>query len=718
MMRRFWLAVVLWIAVFVNSRLAQSQDFLDSLLASVGWTRDSLGFAAQARWTRMPDPERLPFVLPFFTSLWRYPLSIYEFAKSFSTAAKQYLRGEYRQKQTDGLYRAFYFLAVDRWVTGFRPYSANIVTTYDPSFSLESALRRLWRLAGRLPHRPPFGGQYVATSEPWSEFVQAVDSLLPVSAQQQLALLLHNLVDVLAWYQTATRNISTATLARVIRIRDLHTTQGDGNVFYPEIEDAFVALDRHSLLYAASKGVAALELFVRRMENLRLVQNFALQLVTPFGEIVLTGSGADTIVVAHPLLVVDFGGNDQYHGQVAGAMALQNPVSLLVDLGGDDRYFCREGVSQGAAICGIGILWDHQGDDRYEGEDITQGSAQLGVGMLVDESGNDEYRAGEVAQGAGFLGIGLLFELGGNDRYRLLGNGQGDGEFGGIGVLADVHGEDWYYAEPWAAVYDRGDYHSDYKVNLSNAQGFGGGRRGDGSDGHSWAGGLGVLLDLAGNDRYVSGNWSLGTGYWFGVGLLIDEGGDDHYRSCYFTQASGAHFAIGAMIDEQGNDRYELFETMGAALAFGWDFTVAFFLDRQGNDWYRVRKISLGVAQVRSQAFFFELDGDDRYFFGDTVNVLGTATPYRYAQQYSPLAPYFYWSRSIALFADLGGEDEYQPLMGMRSARVRFRNNAIWYAPRPQRRQGFAPAANCGIGVDRHGGAVREFLLRQLLHQQ
>ncbi|MBI3271833.1 MAG: hypothetical protein HYZ53_22770 [Planctomycetes bacterium] len=40
---------------------------------------------------------------------------------------------------------------------------------------------------------------------------------------------------------------------------------------------------------------------------------------------------------------------------------------------------------------------------------------------------------------------------------------------------------------------------------MSNAQGRGKGRRGDGADGHSWAGGLGALLDCEGDDRYSAG---------------------------------------------------------------------------------------------------------------------------------------------------------------------------------------------------------------------
>ena len=51
-----------------------------------------------------------------------------------------------------------------------------------------------------------------------------------------------------------------------------------------------------------------------------------------------------------------------------------------------------------------------------------------------------------------------------------------------------------------------------------------------------------MIIDIGGDDRYESGNWSLGIGYWFGTGIVYDSEGDDIYRSVYFTQASGAHF--------------------------------------------------------------------------------------------------------------------------------------------------------------------------------
>ncbi len=707
------MAGLLWLtALLFSLPSTPTPDLLDTLLARIGWTREDLGFHPQSTWPRFPDPSRLPYTLRFFEDLYAQPLQIYTFAKTFSHAAQTYLDPEFRNQKHQGIYRLVYALGVDPWVTGFRSYGANIHrvaedTVGDP---LRRGLARLWSLAGYQPPGPTFGGQYGEVQNPWDDFCSAADTLLPAQAYQALGTYMENLADAIYWLHVARRNLQAETAQKVYRIRDLQTTQPDGSVYYPEVDDAFQQMDWHSLLYAALKVTQATEDFVAASGTWGKIQPFRLRLQTPWGEIVVTGTGTDTLQAETPLLFVDFGGNDVYPGLVAATPAPDRPLSVAVDLQGDDRYETRRDLTQGAAILGVSLLWDHNGNDTYRAGTLSQGAAQLGFALLVDEQGNDTYRAKEVAQGAGLLGVAGLVDLEGSDTYYLFGNGQGDGEFGGIGFLVDARGNDHYEAEPLSSVFDRGDYHSQYKINANNAQGFGGGRRGDGSDGHSWAGGLGMLLDLEGDDTYRSGNWSLGTGYWFGVGLLVDEQGNDVYESCYFTQASGAHFAIGALIDEAGNDQHTLFETAGAALGFGWDFTEAFFLDRAGNDTYQARIISIGVAQIRSQAFFIDLGGNDHYAALWKTHKFGYASPRDFYQRPSKTLPYLYDVPSLALFLDLGGQDTYEPLERPKdSGPVPFQNDTLWFQPPlddPQRGH-----QNYGIGVDREGGFIRELEL-------
>lgn len=706
---RFPLTVVF---AFLSSAIVAAQqpveDTLDSLLHSIGWTRDSLGFEYRSSWVRQPDIQHIPGLLRFFPDLHQSPLRIYDFARTFPSVAQHYLDTAYRNRKSDGVYKLFYFTVVDRLLTGFRSYGANTQTRLPSGLDGNQILAAVWDRAGRLPFRPSFGGAYTDTPAPWYAFVQQIDSVLPPPVRTSVFLLLHNIATALQWYHIALRHLSADLQARITKIRDLHRTQGDGTVFYPEIDDAYAAIDWHSYCYAALQCIEAVERFVRNTDTIPFkLPPFVASLQSPFGEIIISGPGDDTIQTTNPFIIIDFGGDDVYRGSPAGAQVPVNPLSLLIDLGGNDRYRATA-VSLGSAILGIGLLWDHSGSDWYEGGNITQGCGQLGFGILVDQLGNDHYRGAEMAQGCGFWGVGMLLDYDGNDEYTILGNGQGDGEMSGIGILIDGNGNDHYFAEPWADRYDRGDYHSGYRVNVSNAQGFGGGRRGDGSDGHSWAGGLGCLIDLAGDDQYTAGNWAQGTGYWFGTGILWDQSGNDYYRSCYFTQASGAHFAVGALIDNAGNDRYELFETMGAALGYGWDFTIALFVDKEGDDFYQAKRIALGTAQIRSQAFFFDLSGNDTYRLLDTLNLCGAAPPYRYYTEFDPTLAYFYWNRSIGLFLDLGGDDHYEyPVQPLKSTYPR--NNAQWFSPPlndPKRGR-----ENYGIGIDRSSGFLRPFSL-------
>jgi hypothetical protein len=284
----------------------------------------------------------------------------------------------------------------------------------------------------------------------------------------------------------------------------------------------------------------------------------------------------------------------------------------------------------------------------------------------------------------------------------------GFGGPGGIGILADRSGNDEYESEPEAAKAGRADYHSDHKVAVSNAQGVGSGRRGDGSDGHAWAGGLGALLDVDGNDTYTAGNFSQGLGYWYGTGLLWDGAGDDKYASVYFTQGSGAHFAVGALIDESGNDVHTLGHNAGAAYGFGWDVVNALLLDRgRGNDRYEAKIISTGLGQVRSNGLFLDEGGDDVYVldvgttgFGDVDQRPEYAAPGR-----STTFPFHLGQ--VGLFLDLGGKDTYQRRAadGALAPDADAKDGASWHVRKrdPASRAG----PNVSLGRDLPGTAAR-----------
>ena len=361
-------------------------------------------------------------------------------------------------------------------------------------------------------------------------------------------------------------------------------------------------------------------------------------------------------------------------------------------------------------MCGVGILLDARGDDVYQADRYAQGVGQFGFGLCADLGGDDQYFVKFSGQGCGYFGIGLLLDSDGRDRYRLYADGQGLGGVGGVGVLADRTGDDFYEAVRDAKITGRPSYHSPGQaITVSNAQGCAMGRRGDGADGHCWAGGLGALLDSEGNDKYVSGNWTMGTGYWFGTGILHDGGGNDEYNGVCYSQATGAHFCIGVLVDEGGNDLHKAEATSNMSVGWGHDFTIALLVNLGGNDIYDVKGNGISYGINRSVTALIDAGGDDRYM-GKAGNRPGMALFNERFQARGGVSDYFADSTSISLFLDVGGHDTYathpsadgdkesdpsKPFGGS--------NNATWLdEPGSKNISG----RNFSVGVDREDGDV------------
>ncbi|MCK4607197.1 MAG: hypothetical protein KAU35_07885, partial [candidate division Zixibacteria bacterium] len=543
-----------------------------------------------------------------------------------------------------------------------------------------------------------------------------------------LAELLVNLTEAIRWRQMAFRNCDRLDMETAFNIRDLADTQADGMFYYPELDDIAATIDLPSLHYAALKTAAAAEKAEKKLAQFagEIPEGFELELRTPFGKVAVFSPTFDSDKSAAAesplpeyieydasgcLLVVDFGRDIIYQGSPGATSSLSNPISVLIDLGGDDYYgYGRQEYppSSGVGLMGGGLVIDSKGNDHYNGSIFAQGAGLFGVGILLDRRGNDQYRAGLSAQGCGYFGIGLCLDAIGEDTCYLYGDGQGMGGVGGgVGVCASFEGDDSYTAEPFSDVYNRGDYHSKHKINGNNAQGAGFGRRGDGSDGHSWAGGLGAIIDIHGDDHYYSGNWTLGVGYWFATGIAADRYGDDVYESCYFTQGSGAHYCNGILLDESGHDRHELYETAGAGLGFGWDYTNALLINKGGDDTYRAEMISMGLAQIRSCAFLIDIGGDDAYYLGRGTPGLGEATFRADFARPSRLTPYYTYAKSFGGFIDIGGTDRYLSFDDDgESDHPTARDNSLWLQPpRSDSTFGFD---NFGVGIDTKHGTVPE----------
>ena len=255
---------------------------------------------------------------------------------------------------------------------------------------------------------------------------------------------------------------------------------------------------------------------------------------TPIGAIALNGTQDNNYGAGPYLLIIDTGGNDRYAGGGATTSAA-NPISLLLDLAGDDVYEAKGGPAFGAGILGYGLLLDVKGNDRYSAEHSACGMASFGVGLLVDRDGKDKYEIDRVGQGAAFFGVAALCDFKGDDEYRCFTEAQGFGGVKGCGLLIDHEGNDRYEANDTKINYPSPQ---DANHNTSLAQGCAFGRRDHPGEGNSLAGGVGILVDGKGDDRYSCGVFGQGISYWYGLGMLIDLEGNDSYQGIWYCQGS------------------------------------------------------------------------------------------------------------------------------------------------------------------------------------
>jgi len=728
-MKKFIVLICMAFILSAGVTAQNSEDILNKILNEVSFEKSDIGFQPRGYWNRFPLD--VPHKLTSFDALFAEPFKLYDYATVMGNAVETYLDPAYADSNFNGLYKLVYHLGVDKKLGGFRDYSANLVPAPEGSEPLITAFEQLFALADREIEFYTFGSR----SE-WPDLKKDIRSMtekLPDTVKTILAELIVNLTDAIRWRNLAFRNCDPDDMQKAFNIRDLADTQGDGMVYYYVLDDIAETIDWPSLHYAALKTAAAAEKAERTLIKFKkqIPDDFEMEVQTPFGKIAVFSPvflkdkkptsffssirapipGWMEYDATNSLLIIDFGRQMIYQGSPGATSSLSNPVSVVIDMGGDDYYGYEKRAyppSTGVGLLGVGVVIDSEGDDRYNGSTYAQGAGLFGVGVLFDRKGNDIYQACLSAQGAGYFGIGLCLDGTGDDRYYLFGDGQGMGGVGGgVGVLASFSGKDEYIAEPYTSVFNRGDYHSEMKINGNNAQGAGFGRRGDGSDGHAWAGGLGAIIDIHGDDRYYSGNWTLGVGYWFGTGIALDKNGDDAYESCYFTQGSGAHFCNGILIDENGNDRHELYETSGAGLGFGWDYTNAFLINKNGDDIYRAKIISMGLAQIRSNAFLIDIGGDDKYYLGENTPGLGEATFHEDFLKPGRFNAYNSYAKSFGGFIDICGTDTYITFNKDKEyEHPKAKNNTIWFTP--AREDSTFGADNYGVGIDIADGTVPE----------
>lgn len=695
-----------------SSAQVPERDAFQEMLSRLGLQESDLGFRPQGYWTRYPDPQDIPYKALAFDGLMAEPQHIYDFVRMMALSVEDYLNPDYLvsndRGNAKGLLKVAYYCGVRNATAQFRDYSASLWAEVSNEEPLLNAIKAIYQETGRVWRVNAMG---TASDFPLIEkdLRKAIEPIHP-EIQKAVARTVLHLLTAYHWRQTAMRNVDYEDAVNCWRIRHLGETQFDGLEYFPQLDDCAQKLDFNSLYYAGYKLLESSKMLadtLLALKNLKGIdwkkQNMNVE--TPIGRIVLSGSGDDRHEYTDALLVVDFGGNDIYRGAIGSTPSLEIPISLAIDLAGDDQYVNEDEFlpSQGAAIFGAGVLLDMAGKDKYVSKRLSQGAAMLGIGVLADMEGDDEYDMWTDGQGAAYFGVGVAIDNKGDDSYKLWGDGQGYGGVGGVGTLVNRTGNDHYYCEPLAEKVFRPDYHSkDGKYDYSYAQGCGIGRRGDITDGHSWAGGMGTLIDLRGNDVYEAAQWSQGCGYWYGMGFLWDGGGDDQYTATGWSQAAGAHFCIGALIDEGGNDQHTIWETQGQGMGFGHDYTVALFLNRGGDDVYKVTGDAFGFAINMSDVFFFDTDGNDAYITAGRGHAYGWNN---YDQNNPPIIGTYptIFSKQISLFADLAGQDTYAIKnleTGRDSLESRMKDGLEVFWPTPAVRDTLALKSYYGLGVD------------------
>jgi hypothetical protein len=467
----------------------------------------------------------------------------------------------------------------------------------------------------------------------------------------------------------------------------------------------------------------------------------AFEAPTPIGAVVVHDSSADMYAKGSAadkaLLLFDLGGDDTYEVS-AGASDDKHPVSIAIDVRGKDSYgyavvadpldadllpsdgkgryhsattpdkddgpitLSRTG-RQGSGLAGIGMLFDLGAEgDHYRSLAVSQGFAAMGVGVLFDAGGDDVYEAEIGAQGSAMFGIGALIDLSGDDTYSAFTISQGFGGAEGAGALVDGAGDDVYTVDIGDPMLGGHPLYFTPQLpavgNSSMSQGAGQGRRPQSAtDAAFMAGGLGVLYDRSGKDKYTGSVFAQGVGYWQGLGMLLDGGGDDAYDALWYIQGSTAHFSLSVFLEAGGNDSYNLnVHPAATSIGVGHDFSASVHLDEGGDDHYNAPGLSLGSGNINGIGFLVNVGGTDLFeAAGDPTFGAGnysSEAPFGDPRQAAPTIGVFVSAGATSTYK-VGGVD--RPLA-----------NTTWsYAPQPYPAPQMVTTEH-GCGADRPGGSV------------
>ena len=456
-----------------------------------------------------------------------------------------------------------------------------------------------------------------------------------------------------------------------------------------------------------------------------------LRALTPLGWLIVGGAGDDLYDPQQDpdlgdeiVLLVEQGGNDIYRIAAGATVSEDHPVAVHVDLGGDDNYGYTEVPSpadsegllpsdaagrhspddfwgpysrshaarQGAGVLGYGMLLDlGEGDDLYRSLRKSQGFATFGVGLLFDDGGDDSYEAENGAQGSAVVGLALLIDKDGNDSYRAFGHAQGFSFVSSFAALIDSSGDDRYEMPSEPVL-----FHSPQQpgsANSSLGQGTAFGWRRDATGTHL-AGGIALLRDRAGDDRYDGSVFVQGVAYWMGLGILADGDGNDRYNGLFYSQGASAHFANAVFLEGGGNDHYNADRpAVHSSIGLAHDYSVTVFVDDGGNDSYYGPDRSIGAAKCHGLSLMVDNGGDD-YYEAAHDRAIGWATDYDGSENSCGNS---FTIPSYGFFVDAGGADTY-----IKPDPTGYGDNSLWLPDDPVD----ANALEYMGGLDIQGGST------------
>ena len=415
---------------------------------------------------------------------------------------------------------------------------------------------------------------------------------------------------------------------------------------------ALDAIDVGKMTVAAAYIASAVE--SAKLERFTGREFPAVEIDTPFGAIVVHGRANDTYMPGSKAdgaaLLVDVGGADTYRIAV-GAGTFAHPVSVAIDVAGRDLYGY---VEKPGGADGVGHRLPSDGNVR------TQGMTTSRVPR----------------QGAADLGIGLLFDLAGDDTYL---TDPGDPTLGGDAIYPNAQLP--------------GPPQSTLAGNTSMSQGCGRGQRPDAPlPGFQFAGGMGVLRDAAGNDKYTTSVFGQGCGFAMGIGLFLEGGGDDVYEGLWYVQGATAHTSVTLFHDAAGNDKYNpTFPIVSTSIGVGHDLSVAVHFDEAGDDTYRGPNLSLGSGNANGIGLLVNVGGVDA-FTAATLNALGAANSTEILGTSRKLVP------TLGVFVKAKGQGSY--VVGGIDAGA-YAGGSWSYAPNLAGDGGAPQSGEKSIGIDR-----------------